>query len=366
MKSSMCGLLLLAAATGLWSCNGDPTESIREGGERLVPDPSTVFVNQGTTKFVTVELLDAQGNHLPADVQVQNVGAGITVERDLEFVPTSDGSQLQTRVRFIVRGVDATTSSFEVVSGSGASATVQVKVVPAGAGIPFATVASTGPDANDPTVLTVPEGFQFWPDSGVTFGTLAGIVVGRSEDGRSLTVLPPPGTTTTGSATVFAEYLAAVPLTTTTDVPLTINATVTPMAGTDAPATAPVITIPPPGGSGGFFDAGTYGATTCGGNTGAPCQLYKFTLTEATTVDVNLTWSNSADLGLYFMTEDGVTDTDQACDEHGNGAEAQPEHCEITLDPGTYLAGIVSYGPFYSPADPNPEWVSLALKTLGP
>lgn len=363
MKSSMCGLLLLAAATGLWSCNGDPTEAIREG-ERVVPDPSTVFVNQGGTKFVTVELLDGQGNQLPADFEVQNVGTGIAVEKDLTFVPTTAG-QLQTRSRFIVTGVGATTSSFDVVSG-GASATVEVKVVPAGAGIPFATVASTGPNASDPTVLTVPAPFQFFPESGVTFGTLEGIVVDRSADGRSVTVLPPPGTTSTGTATLLAEYLPTVPLATTTDVPLTINAAVPPMAGTGDPATAPVITIPAPGATGGFFDAGTYGAGTCGGNTGAPCQLYKFTLAEATTFDANLTWSNSADLGLYFMTEDGVTDTDQACDEHGNGAEAQPEHCEITLDAGTYLAGIVSYGPFYAPADPNPEWVSLAIETLEP
>jgi hypothetical protein len=360
----MCGLVLLAAATGFWSCNGDPTESFR-GGERVITDPATVFVNQGETKFVSAELLDDQGNQLAADFTVQNVGAGITVEKDPTFVPTSDGSQLQTRTRFIVTGLAATTSSFEVVSG-GASAVVQVKIVPAGAGIPFATVASSGPNASDPTVLTVPAPFQFFPDSGVTFNTGPGIIIDRAADGRSITVLPHPGSTATATATLLVEYLPTVPLPTTTDVPLTINAVVPGMAGTDAPATAPEITVPGPGATGGFFDGGTYGASTCGDNTGAPCQLYKITLAEETILDVNLTWSNSADLGLYFMTADGLTETGQACDEHGNGAEAQPEHCEITLPAGTYLAGIVSYGPFYGPPDPNPDWVSLAIARPAP
>lgn len=363
MKRSMCGLVVLAAATGLWSCKGDPTEPIRQG-ESIRADPSVVFVDQGGTAFVTVELVDGQGNQLAADFQAQNIGPGITVAKDTTFLPTTVGS-LETRQRFIVSGVDALVTSFVVTSGE-TSDTVQVRVVPVGAGIPRATVASTGPNASDPTVLTLPAGYQFNPDSGVTFDAGAAIVIDRAADGRSITVLPPPGTTSTGTATVFVEFLPTVPLATTTDVPLTISAIVPAMAGTGDPATAPVITIPPPGGSGGFFDAGTFGAATCGGNSGAPCQLYQFTLAAETTFDANMTWSNSADLGLYFMTADGITDTDQACDEHGNGAEAQPEHCVITLAAGTYLAGIVSYGPFYAPADPNPTWVGLALTTPAP
>src|SRR5687767_2055239 len=85
MKRSMCGLVVLAAVTGLWSCNGDPTGSIREG-EKVLADPAIVFIDQGATKFVTAELVDGQGNQLETDFQVQNVVAGITVEEDTTFV----------------------------------------------------------------------------------------------------------------------------------------------------------------------------------------------------------------------------------------------------------------------------------------
>ncbi|MDQ3208061.1 MAG: hypothetical protein M3Q37_05590 [Gemmatimonadota bacterium] len=363
MKRSMCGLVVLAAAAGLWACKGDPTEPLREG-EIVRTEPSAVFVDQGGTAFVTVQLLDGQGNQLTADFQAQNIGPGITVTKDTNFLPTTTGS-LETRERFIVTGVDALVTSFVVTSG-GASDTVAVRVIPAGAGIPPATVASTGPNASDPTVLTVPAGYQFNPDSGVTFDAGAAIVIDRAADGRSITVLPPPGTTTTGTATIFVDFLPTVPLATTTDVPLTISVTVPAQAGTGDPATAPEITIPAPGSTGGFFDGGAFGAATCGGNSGVPCQLYKFTLAADATFNISATWSNEADLGIYFLTADGTTDTDQACDEHGRGADAKPEACEISLAAGTYLVGFVNFGPAYPELDPNPDWIGLTITTPAP
>lgn len=364
MKRSMFGLVVLAAAAGLWSCNGDPTEAIREG-ETLRADPSVVFVDQGSTKFVTVQLVDGQGNQLAADFEAEDIGPGITVVKDTTFLETTNGAQLETRDRFIVGGVDAASTSFVVRSGD-ASVTVAVRVIPTGAGIPFATVASTGPNATDPTVLTVPAGYQFNPDSGVAFDAGAGIVIDRAVDGRSITVLPPPGTTSTGTATIFVEFLPTVPIATTTDVALTISPTLVAQPGTGDPATAPIIAIPPPGGSGGFFDGGAFGAATCGGNSGVPCQLYQFTLAADATFNISATWSNEADLGIYFLTADGTTDTDQSCDTHGRGADAQPEACEISLAAGTYLAGFVNFGPFYPELDPNPDWVGLSISTPAP
>ncbi|MGH7509475.1 MAG: hypothetical protein ACREMZ_08390 [Gemmatimonadales bacterium] len=364
MNRLMCGLVMLAAATVLWSCSGDPTESFREG-EKIVAEPSAVFVDQGATQSVVVQVLDGQGNHLVADLQVEDIGAGITVEKDNTFLPTTTGSNLETRQRFIVTGVEPLVTSFVFRSGE-ASVTVPVRVVPAGEGIPRATVASTGPNATDPTVLTVPEGYQFNPDAGVTFDAGSAIITDRAADGRSLTLFPPPGTTSTGAATIFVEFLPTVPLATTTDVPLTISPTLAAQPGTDDPATAPEFTIPPPGGSGGFFDGGAFGAATCGGNSGIPCQLYKFTLAADATFDVSSAWSNEADIGLYFMSADGTTDTDQACDSHGRGADAQPEACEISLIAGTYLVGFVNFGPFYPEMDPNPDWVGLSITTPAP
>jgi hypothetical protein len=362
MKRSMSGLIVLAALTGVWSCNGDPTASIRDEETKVLSSPSVVFVQQGTTEFVTVQLVDGQGDQLAADFDAQDIGAGITVEKDTTYLETTNGSRIPTATRFVVGAVAATSTSFVVAAG-GDTLTIPVRVIPAGTGIPLATVATGGATAADPIVLTVPAPFQFFPDSGVTFDAGAGIVIDRAADGRSITVLAPPGTTSTGTASILVDYLPTVPVATTTDVPLTISATVPAMAGTDDPATAPEITSPPPGGSGGFFDAGTFGAATCGDNSGAPCQVYKFTLAADATFDVDLTWPNTADLGIYFMTADGSTETGQACDDLGNAADGGEEACEITLPAGTYLAGIVSYAPFYVPPDPNPEWVKLVINT---
>jgi len=360
MRHSLCGLAVLTALAGMWSCNGDPTESIREG-EKIIADPTSLFVDQGTTKFVTVQLLDGQGNQLGANIEAQNVSPGITVEKDPTYLATTNGDRIPTSTRFIVGAVDPTAASFEVVAGS-VTDTIQVKVVPV-ASVPLVTVSSTGPNASDPTVLTVPAPFQFFPDSTVTFDTGVGIVIDRAADGSSITVLPPPGATTTGTAVIRANYIPEVPITTTTDVPLTISATVPAMAGTDNPATAPEITIPAAGASGGFFDAGSFGAATCGGNSGFPCQLYKIVLPADATFDINLTWNSTDDLGVYFLTADGTADTDQACDDNFNGAEGQPEHCTISLPAGTYLAGIVGFGPAYDPVEPEPTWVALAIST---
>ena len=371
MKRSMFGLVVLAAATGL-SCNGDPTETIRDG-ERITATPSAVFVDQGSTEFVTVQLVDGQGNQLAADFEVQNIGAGITVVEDPTYLQTTNGERLTTSSRFIVGGVNAASTTFVLTAG-GVSDTVPVRVVPAGAGIPFATVSSTGPNPSDPTVLTVPAPFLFPAHTTIAFPVgaaaemIPGIVTDLSSDGRSLTVLPPPGASGTGSATIVVDYLPTVDIETTTDVPVTVGTVAAVLPGTDAPATAPTINLVG-GVQGGVLDGnGGYAAATCGGNSGVPCQLYKFTLAAEANVDMEMRWSNEADLGLYILTEDGTADTDQACDEHGRGAGvlSQPEHCLLHLPAGTYLAGAVNFGPFYAENDPNPDWVSLRIVTSEP
>ena len=62
MKRSMCGLIVLAAVAGLGSCGGDPTADSIGVGERIVADPTTVFVGEGGSEFVVVQLLDTLGN----------------------------------------------------------------------------------------------------------------------------------------------------------------------------------------------------------------------------------------------------------------------------------------------------------------
>jgi hypothetical protein len=229
------------------------------------------------------------------------------------------------------------------------------------------TLSSTTPTASVPVVLTSTDGnFTFVDPAAVTVGTTAAIVTGQTAS--TISFLSPPGST--GLVSVDAVDVAGFSLALPSSAPsITTSATVAAMPGTDDPATAPVFTIPPAGSSSGFFDAGGAGgfaAATCGGNSGVPCQLYKFTLAADATFDVTGTWSNEADIGLYFMTADGTTDTDQACDGHGRGADAQPEACTITLVAGTYLLGVVNFGPFYPENDPNPDWIGLGFSTPAP
>jgi hypothetical protein len=229
------------------------------------------------------------------------------------------------------------------------------------------TLSSTTPAVNVPVVLASTDAsFTFVEPATVTVGTTAALVTGQTAS--SITFLSPPGST--GVVSVGAVDVAGFSLALPSSAPsITTSSTVPAMAGTDNPATAPVFTIPPAGSSSGFFDAGGAGgfaAATCGGNSGVPCQLYRFTLAADATFDVTGTWSNEADIGLYFLTADGTTDTDQACDAHGRGADAQPEACTITLVAGTYLLGVVNFGPFYPENDPNPDWIGLAFSTPAP
>jgi pre-peptidase len=369
MKRLSRGMVVLAASVVLWSCSGDPTSSFRGSAEEITATPTALFVTRGTSKSVIAEVVDAQGNPLDMEITPSG-GTGITVALDPNYLPTTATTGGLTYAKqFIVTATDLVSTSFTLSAG-GKTRDVGVKVVPGAADIPFATVASTGPNASDPTVLTVPAPYQFTPDSTVTFDKGTAIVIDRAVDGRSITILPPPGATSAGTASVVTDYLTTVPLATTTDVALTINAAVPATPGTNSPATAPVINIPAPGGLGGFYDGGSFGAATCAGNSGIPCQLYKFTLAADATFNVTMGWSNQADLGLYFLTADGTTDTDQHCDDNGRGATAQPEACTITLPAGTYLAGVVNFGPLYTPAqggpDPNPAWISIALSTPAP
>jgi Bacterial pre-peptidase C-terminal domain len=367
LTSGTVSLIALLVVSG---CNNDPTEDLRGGITKLQASPSTANVVLGKTKTVQVSALDDQGNLLETAFEVTDVGPGISVKRDSTFFPQFVNDTLLTvpptapTFQFIITGTEFTTSSFKVTAG-GQEVTIPVTVTSDPTTTPLATVASTGPSASDPTVLTLPAPFQFGTDAGVTFDAGAAIVVSRSDDGRSITIFPPPGATNAGAVTgVVLDYIPTVPLTTTTDVALTISPTVPPQPGTDSPATAPTIAIPASGGTTAFYDGTGFASPVCGvSNDGVPCQLYKFTMPADGSFDVDLVWNNTTDLGVYILTADGTADTDQACDDLGNAEDGGEEACTITLTAGDYLLAVVNFGPFYTPPDPTPDWISLAITT---
>jgi hypothetical protein len=347
MKRSMCGIALLAAATALWSCNGDPTGSIRDEGQKVLADPSSLFLGQGETKFVTVELVDGQGNQLAADFTPQNVGAAVTVEKDTTFLQTSTGSPIQTSSRFIVTGVSPASTSFDLVGG-GVSGTVPVRVTPASTTV---TLSTATPASNEGLVVTLPAGYKFGPGAGVSVAGVAGITQGFSADSTALTVIVPPLTTGTITVdSVAVDFVPGVLFSLPTEQTVTVGAA-TPAAGTGSPSTAPALAVPVAGATTGFFDAGTFTApdiTTDGGIAG---QYYKLTITEEADYTFTVNWGNTADIDMELCSDVTCSDGGAFL---GTGVD-QPETDTVTLTPGTYYFETVLFG------GTAPPWVGIAI-----
>jgi hypothetical protein len=327
MKRSMCGLVVLAAATVLWSCNGDPTENLIREGERITADPTSVFVNHGGSEFVVVGMVDNQGNQLTVDFTPQNVGPGITVERDTTFLQTTIGTTLETRQRFIVTGVTPTATSFELVSG-GQTITIPVKVTPIGTTV---TLSNAAPAMNEPLTVTLPEGFKFGTAPGVTVGADVGITTAVAPDSTSVTVILPPGTTGTVTVdSVQAAHIPGVNLALPTEQTVTVGAT--PLAGTDDPSTAPILPLPAPGGIAPTFDVPDFASSGF-------FRFYRIDVAEPGSYTVSLDWDIGSDMDLYLCF-------DLACDE-GDFAAAGAAHPEVgeynIVTPGTYWLWVNDY-----------------------
>jgi len=351
MKRSMCGLAVLTAALGLASCGGDPTGDQIEQGQRIVADPSSVFVGVGGSKFVIVELVDTLGNQLAADFEAQNVGPGVTVEKDTTFLQTTIGTHLETSARFIVTGTAPTATSFELVSG-GQTITVPVKVTPTTATI---TLSNPTPAANEGLVLTLPAGYKFGSGAGASVAGAAGIVQSVAPDSASITVLLPPGAT--GEVTVDSvqvDYIPGVLFSLPTPQTVTVGA-VTPQTGTNSPASAPTLTLPAPGGPAlAFFDGGTYDFSSTNG----PARLYKFVVTAPVVLTTTVDWPSAEDLGLYFYTSDAATDFGDPADAGGGGAH--PETIDNTFTPGTYYMGVTNF------SATNPPYYGIQITAAAP
>jgi hypothetical protein len=337
----MWGIALLAAAAGLWSCNGDPTGDVR-AGEKVQSDPSSLFVDEGATKFVTVELLDGQGNQLATDFAAQDIGAGITVVEDPTFLQTTIGTRLPTQERFVVTGVSPSVSSFVVTAGDVAD-TIPVSVLP----ISFAaTFSNAVPAQNEVVTITAPAGFSFLAVSSVVVGADTGVVVAHAADGTSVGFVPKsglaPGKNVAKVIGASSALYPTVPLAIPTQDSITV-AQVAALAGTGAPGSAPTFTAPLIGFATAFFDAGTFtGADVTPdaalGSSGA--QYYKIVIPEAGDYSFSVNWDGVTDLDAFLCA-------DAACNpltiqQIGNGT-GQPEAGILTLTPATYFLAIPSF-----------------------
>lgn len=222
------------------------------------------------------------------------------------------------------------------------------------------TLSVSNPQIGQAITLTAGAGFNFQAALGTVAFPLVpnAIVTGRTA--TTITMYPYPGSAGNPSSvsgvisTLYPAFGLTIPGVLTT--PLTmLNTVAAGMAGTDAYATAPVLS---PGQ--GVVDAATFACAGCGVN-GFDSQIYQYTFATAGSRTFTLTYSRDSDLGLYFETTPGggpVVTT--ACDSHGNGAGAQPETCTANFPAGTYYLNVEDFSPGYG--DPSPTWIAIRVQ----
>jgi hypothetical protein len=349
MKRSMWGITLFAASAGLWACNGDPTGDLREG-EKIIADPTSVFINEGATKFVTVELVDGQGNQLATEFAAQDIAGGITVEEDPTFLQTTIGTRLPTQERFVVTGLTPSVSSFVVTAGD-TSLTVPVRVLPTSFG---ATFSNAAPAQNEAVTVTAPEGFDFSDVSGVVLGADTGVVLSHAEDGNSFTFVARPGldtlpTRNIGSIIgVTSDLYSSVPLT----LPTLDSITVAPaaqIAGTEDPAAAPTIAAPGVGQTAAFFDRPDFADENID-------HFYKLNVTEAGDYTITVDWTVGNDVDAPLCVSDPTCAAETFTDPTVSGNK--PESGTFTLPVGVHTLLVEDFGqiqgqfPGFSPGTP--------------
>lgn len=326
MKRSMCGGFLLAGLIVLGGCSGDPTGDLVGTGITLQPTPSSLFMAQGEQKAIILTVLDAQGNEQDVTGFSFQGGSGVAVTEDTTYLSTSAG-QLGTSKRVFVEGLTPTATSVSI-SANGQTSTIPVRVTPTGTTV---TLSNAAPVANEGLVITLPAGYKFGAGAGANVAGAAGITTAVAPDSTSVTVLLPPGTT--GPLTVDSVVVDFVPGV-LFSLPTTETVTVGPataVGGTDNPATAPALAIPPPGGTTALYDAPDFTATID--------HFYRLDVAEAGDYTVTVDWSLGSDIDLILCN-------DAACSAPNFAAATgnQPESATYTIaTPGTYYVLVEDY-----------------------
>ena len=122
--------VLFGMLAGVWACSGDPTNN--SGKPTFIQvDPTVLFVAQGLTTGVVASVVDEDGLSIASDFSVSNVGAGLTVFRDPNYLPTQTvpPTDIGHQARFVVSADAAGTSTF-TVNASGLTKVVTVNVTP--------------------------------------------------------------------------------------------------------------------------------------------------------------------------------------------------------------------------------------------
>jgi hypothetical protein len=237
----------------------------------------------------------------------------------------------------VVTGLDQPGSTSFKITSADLSLEIPVRVLPT---VLAASFSNAAPAINEPTTITLPEGYTFGSTAAVQSNLGPGLVQSISSDGTSLSVVLIPGSVgpLTLSGVSFVN-LPGVPISLPSIDP--VAASTTPLAGTESPATAPSIPVPPLNGVVNFFDTGTFANPDITGDGGVGTQYYKVTITEAGDYDFSLSWPGAADA----PDMDAVLCSDAACagGVFAGAGNTLPEEKKITLVPGTYYYSVVLF-----------------------
>jgi len=313
----------------------NPTPALGEVVTLTLPPGIQVLVDDtladGTPGVLADSGIVIEGATNPADLVVSPDGTTLT------FVPAPNSDSVIT-----LRGVvPVVLPQFpQILATPFKVTTPSIDSIAVG----FSDVA---PDVLEEITVTAPAGFTFDTTVVFTWGANPAIIGSLAADGKSATITPIPGSS--GHASISGVIVDAAPqflLTLPATTPISVAA-VTPLEGTESPATAPTIAFPGVGSSTSINDAGTfdYAAPIFGGDFGLfPARLYKIVVPAPTSLTVTVNWPTGQDLGVYYFAADGVTEPLEGVPADDGGAGAAPESSVSALLPGTYLLAVVNFG----------------------
>jgi hypothetical protein len=336
-----------------------------------------VTVAQGASKIVTIQVVDSNGNALPATVSAAATSADITVTPDTGFQPVfgadnvAHANTVNDQYRVSVTGNNLAASTITVTSGD-LTYTIPVIVTPTELA---ATLSTATPAFGEPITLTAPAGLTFSAfDANVkitkSISDTAQVGFVQSSDGTTLTFMPIAGEADQGFAVrgVVPAYAPSLNLNLNVPTHFTVGdvSTAVKLTGTDDIATAPTLPSLAKDQIYLLYDKPPFGWAGCTGDLGDNCNVYKVVTTVAgTKVHVDLDWDNTSDLGVYVLDATGNTVLFSAgnADGNGTGGSAHPEAGDLTFaTPGTYYIGVLRFT--YPGSTVDPTYYSLRLTGL--
>jgi hypothetical protein len=202
-REILAGVLLAALA-----CRGDPTASLRAGPKSLDVQPLVMFVDEGSSRALSVVVRDEQLNPLIATVSATTPDPAVVSVSPDTTVPFPNGTPQTFQVTAV--GLGTTGMGRVVVASNGLADTAAVTVLPT---LFHGTISNLAPRGGD-TVVFRSTALQKFSGSTISLasGHLSTVLI-RTAD--SMKVLVPfsdsgPATITSDSATYVAGVVGTV------------------------------------------------------------------------------------------------------------------------------------------------------------